>query len=513
MKGNSGYDVCIIGAGIGGLSSAGLLAKQGFKVIVLEGLDRLGGCCSNRDFNGFKPDVGAVFVLWKFIYDTFFRLMNLRIEDYIELKLIDPVYEIVLKGSDRHLIPRDPDAMAEVVRRISPADVPNFRRYSREMQKISDAQIAACGALKGDLKNMCSLSTLKKVMSNRETIAALSLIFNMATKNLGSVIDDYFRDERIRMLFLWESIYVGLAAHRTSGLFAFLANLSHEGYYYPKGGMIAIPQGLANCARKFGAEIRLHSPVKKILLKNRRAYGVELQTGEIIESKVVISNTHSRHTYLNLVGPTNLPSWAVKTVKRQPCSMPCPVFYLMLKERLNARAHMTVLLPSRRKFDDFWSQSYDKELLHRPDDGYMQAMNPTISDPELAPFGKDIVSVIYAAPYKLKYYDWDTINDEWTWELIHSLERRAFPGLTSKIESIEKVSPPMFEKELNVAEGGFVGLELTLSNLGLFRPSYKSKLIDNLYLVGQCTNPGGGVAQVLVSGILCSSVVTKTWPK
>jgi len=58
MEKQSRYDAIVIGAGIGGLTSASLLAKQGLKVVVLEALERVGGCCSNYDFGGYKPEVG-----------------------------------------------------------------------------------------------------------------------------------------------------------------------------------------------------------------------------------------------------------------------------------------------------------------------------------------------------------------------------------------------------------------------------------------------------------------------
>ncbi len=511
MNGNSRYDVIIVGAGIGGLTSASLLGKQGLKVLVLEALDRVGGCCSNYDFGGFRPEVGAVFVILKDLYNNYFELLDKRIEDYIDFKPLDPVYDIVLEGGERYLLPKDFNAMAEVVRAINPSDLDGYQRYCTDVKKIMDQQKAAFSLPMPPLKEVYRLKTALRMLFSRQMLPAMPVISRMASRTMDTVIKSYFTDARLQLIFGWENLYAALPVHRANGMFALMTYLGHEGYYYPKGGMIAIPQAMQRISEEFGVELRLNAPVKRILMKNGKASGVEMNSGEVLESKAVISNAHSRVTYLNLVGADNLPSWAVKTVRRQPCSIPAPTFYLNLKEKLNAQAHFTILLNQRRKFDDLWWEFYDRGLLYRPDDGPMMVSLPSFDDENLAPRGKDALSAIYIAPYRLKYYNWDDIAQDWAWELAYSLERRAFPGLTSKIESIESVPPTRLERTLNVPEGAFFGLEMNGPNMGPFRPHYRSRLVDNLYLTGQCTNPGGGVPLVMISGILTSSILLNDW--
>ncbi|MEN6475539.1 MAG: NAD(P)/FAD-dependent oxidoreductase [Syntrophaceae bacterium] len=510
---NSRYDAIIIGAGIGGLTSASLLAKQGLKVLVLEALGRVGGCCSNYDFGGFRPEVGAVFVIMKDLYNNYFELIDRRIEDYIDFRLLDPVYDIMLEGGERYLLPKDFDAMADVVRQINPADLDGYRRYCKDMKTIWDQQKAAISLPMPPLKDVYRFKTLMRMILNKKTLPAMPIITRMASRNMDTVIKSYFKDDRLQLIFGWENLYAALPVHRANGMFSMFTYLGHEGYYYPKGGMIAIPKAMARVCEEFGVELRLNAPVKRIVLKNGKAAGVEMNSGEVLESKVVISNAHSRVTYLNLVGANNLPSWAVKTVRRQPCSLPAPTFYLNLKEKLGARAHFTILLNQRRKFDDLWWEFYDRGLLYRADDGPMMVSVPSFDDENLAPKGKDALSAIYIAPYKLKYYNWDEIATDWAWEMAHSLERRAFPGLTSKIEAIESVPPTRLERTLNVPEGAFFGLEMNGTNMGPFRPFYRSRLVNNLYLTGQCTNPGGGVPLVMMSGIIMSSILVNDWNK
>ncbi len=505
------YDVIIVGSGVGGLTCASLLAKEGLKVLVLEALDHVGGCCSNYDFDGFRPEVGAVFVIGHFLYNQYFQLVERNLEDYLDLKLIDPIYDIVLEGGERYITPRDLDEMAEVVNRINPADLPNYRRYVTDMSAMQDYLKAVFNSKMPDIRDFLRPVSVAKMGAKKELLAALPVMAKLGMHNMDHCLRDYFSDERLRLIFGWENLYAALPAHRCNGMFTSMTYMSHDSLYYPKGGMTAIPHAMARIAEEYGAEIRLNTLVEKIIIENGKAAGVRLASGEELRARKVVSNAHSRLTYLDLVGEENIPKWAAKTVRRQPCSIPAPTFYLNTKEKVGTRAHFTVLLNQRRKFDDFWSEFYDTGLLYRPDDGPMFVSNPNFDDPDLAPEGKDSLSVIYIAPYKLKYHDWDDISETWPRELTESIERRAFPGLTGKVERMESVTPRELERTLRVAEGAFFGLELNGTNMGPFRPNYRSRLIKDLYLTGQCTNPGGGVPLVMTSGIITSAMLLNDW--
>jgi len=506
-------DVLIIGAGVGGLTCASLLAKEGLDVLVLEALDRIGGCCSNYDFGGFRPEVGAIFVIAHFMYGQYFQLVDRRLEDYLELRLIDPVYDLIIEGGERYLLPRDFDSMEEVVRRINPEDVPNYRRYNQDMKKIVDYMKAVGASRMPALRDFLKPTSLARMGAKKELLAALPVMARLGTRNMDRCIRGYFQDERLQLIFGWENLYAALPAHRCNGFFTSMTYMGHDGYYYPRGGMVSIPRAMWKIAEEYGARLRLGATVKRIMVENGKAVGVELASGERLYSRAVISNAHSRITYLELVGEELLPKWAVKTVKRQPCSIPAPTFYLNASEKVGTRSHFTVLLTRRRKFDDLWKEFYDTGLLYRPDDGPMLVSNPNFDDPDLVPEGKDALSVIYIAPYRLKYYDWDDIRMSWAQELTESLERRAFPGLTSRVERMESVTPKDLERTLRVAEGAFFGLEMNGSNMGPFRPNYRSRLIRNLYLTGQCTNPGGGVPLVMTSGIITSCLLANDWTR
>jgi len=508
------YDAIIIGAGVGGLTGASLMAKEGLKVLVLERLDRVGGCCSNYDVEGFKPEVGAVFVIGHELYYKLFELLDLRLEDYLDWDLIDPVYQVFFADGKEVALPRDIDEMGQVIKEIAPQDVDGYYRYCRDLGKVQDVITGIAQNPMPEIRNLTKLSSLAKLVNTKAAIPALPVNIKLGLNNLEKLVNSYFSDPYVQLIFGWENMYAGLPAHRCFGMFGMITYMGHMGYYYPRGGMISIPKALARIAQDFGAELRLEAEVDSIVLEGREARGVKLSNGEVLSAKAVVSNTHSRFTYFNLLKDANLPGWVRRTVRRQPCSIPAPMFYVGLSERLDSvKAHMALVAQKRDKVDNVWTDFYDRGLLYRAADGMYLVIDPSFDDPGLAPPGKQVLYVIYIGPYNLKYDNWDDIADDWAWECINYLDKRCYPGLASRVEWMDSVPPTELERRLNVAEGAFFGIEMSLPNMGPFRPNYRSRFIDRLYQSGQCTNPGLGVPGAMISGMAVASMMLNDWPK
>lgn len=180
------YDVIIMGSVVGGFTCGALLSKEGMKVLVFEQSDRIGGCCSNYNVDGFQPDVGAISVIGREMYD------------------------MVFGDGTRVLLPRDIDEMAEAVRSISPRDVDGYYRYCRDMQKIMDFYLSALSVPMPELKDAGSFSFLARKLARKEQLAALSVNLRLETRTLDKVVKEYFTDDRVQMVFGWENLYAML---------------------------------------------------------------------------------------------------------------------------------------------------------------------------------------------------------------------------------------------------------------------------------------------------------------
>lgn len=519
------YDVIIVGAGVGGLTCASFLAKEGYRVLVLERLNRVGGSCSNYEVNGFRPETGAMWLTPPDIPERLFELLDKRMEDYLELYSMDPVYQLKLGEAGDYVLPKSFDAMEEMISRISPADVANLRRFCEDANNLTNLIHSVFSNPLPDIHKFKDLSVWAEIAAKGEGFApVLQMSVRMMTNNLDKFVQKYFKDPRVQYMLGWEAYMAGVRTNRARGGFGFGAYITRECSYFVKNGMIAIPLALKSIAEEYGAEVRLCAEAERVIIENGEAKGVKIkQRGEnppateTLTARAVISNAHSRLTYQRLVGPENLPGWASRAVFRQPTSMPVPSIFLGLSEKLDSiKAHLGVAMDLKFEEGDLWSRQLmnlwtnycDRGTLYPPMEGFYFFSSGSLDDPFYAPQGKQLMTIHYMGPYKLENHDWDDIKEDWGWEVINYMDKRYFPGLADRIEWMDHATPVDFEHRLSLPEGGVYGLPLmNISSMGPFRPRHRSNLIKRLYLAGQCTNPGGSVPMVMISGMTTSSLV------
>lgn len=508
------YDAVIIGSGIGGLTSADLLAQRGRRVLVLEQSSRLGGCCASYDLDGHKFDVGAIFIFYKELYDRFFEMMGLRLEDYIDMRLLDPVYDMKFRDGSDMLLPMDAREAADEIARFAPHDREGWLAFCANMKKIWGAARALADKPFPPLERFGTVSHLARTAVNLNLLKSIPALLGVLFTNQDAVNRRYMKDPKALTVVSFENLFAGVPADRINGIFAVMSYLSHEGYWYPKGGMGAIPAALARVAEDNGARIKMNTLVTRIIIENGRAAGVELEGGEVVNAKVVLSNASAIPTYLDLVGRENLPTRFAGTVERYKLSVPAPMVYYGLKEKPEQiRCHFTVMVPPPEQLNFYWGEYYAEGLMPPIEDLPYGLICPSVTDPELAPKGKFSLGLLSAGPYHLKYGTWDDLKPAFISEAQKNIGRTLIPGFSSMVEKSDMRTPLDFERELLLPEGSIYGLEMSLPNLGPFRPSWRSPLVRDLYLAGASTNPGGGVPLVMMSGInACACIVRdKNW--
>lgn len=508
------YDAIVIGSGIGGLTTADLLSRRGKRVLILEQSDRLGGCCATYDLNGHKFDVGAIFILYKEIYERFFEMMGLRLTDYIDMKLLDPVYDMHFRDGSSVLLPMDPVESADVIASFAPGDREGWLAFCRDMQKIWDAVKALVEKPFPPLEQFGTLPHLLKTAASTNLLRAVPALLSVMLTNQDAVNRRYMKDHKALTIVSFENLFAGIPADRISGIFAVMSYLSHEGYWYPKGGMGAVPAALARIATENGAEIRMETLVTRIVIENGRAVGVELDNGETIRSEIVVSNASALPTYLDLVGRQNIPKRFAKAVENFTLSIPAPMVYFGLsKKPEQIRSHFTVMVPPPDQLNAYWDEYYGEGLIPPIEDLPHGLICPSVTDPDLAPEGKFSLGFLTASPYHLKYGTWDDLKPAFIDDTVKHLDRTLLPGVSALVEERDMRTPLDFERELLLPEGSIYGLEMSLPNLGPFRPSWRSPVIRDLYLTGASTNPGGGVPLVMISGINASACIVrdKSW--
>ncbi len=495
------YDAVVIGAGLGGLTTASLLARNGLKTLVLEQSDIIGGCCSTYEAEGYKFDVGASIVEIIQPMERFFEMMGKRREDYVELLACDPIYSFITPDGRRFSYPTDIDATTRVIESIAPEDVEGWKKFSSLGLEMIDRMMDAM--MLSPMKTLPE--ALRMVARNPEAVRFLPLLL----RTHQGVTRKYYRNPTIQSSVAFQSYFAGAPPEIGSGIFGFIALTEHMGIYYPRGGMIAIPEGIRRAGEEHGLEVRTGRKVEEILVRERTAGGVRLEDGTEITSRIVVSNVNAKVAYLKMVGPENLPGWAVKAISSYRHSMPCPMIYVGLDARPELEAHHTVVTGSIETMNEVWNNYYQRDLI--PKNAMSLVCWPSEADPSLAPQGHHVLNFLCNAPvpYAPLGDNWDRIKDRYREEAIEELERRVLPGIRGHITYLDASTPLDFERRLLSPQGSIYGLFSDMTSLALFRPHARSRAIRNLYLTGSSTHLGGGVPTTIASGIITSGYILR----
>jgi phytoene desaturase len=491
------YDAIVIGAGLGGLSSAALLQNKGLRTLVCENTDQVGGCCSSVDIEGYRFDIGASIVELSFVIDELFKSMGKKTSDYIDFMPIDPIYGFVTEDGDKFTYPVDPDATRDVIAGFSPQDAANWDRF----QKVgSEAINKAFGQVM--TKPMYSFKDMLGVLKANPLMAKY---LPYMIKNFEMVLTSFFDDEKVRSSMSLQSYFLGLPPALCPGYVTFLAYAEHEGIFYPRGGMIGIPRGIANAFEEMGGEIKLNTRVKRVLTEGKRVIGVELADGTRITAKIVVSDINAKTLYLDLIGRENLPGWASTAMRTFPVSIPAPMIMLGLDTTPDLPGHHTFCYTNLKEMNRIWFEDYVNGKI--PSGGFMLISWPSHADPSMAPEGHHCLNMVTFAPYNLAEGNWDSIKEQYLEDTLDMMERLFHLDIRDNITVSKVITPFDLERQLLHPQGAVYGLQNDFFSTAMFRPRMRSRLFKGLYLAGASVHLGGGVPTTIGSGVAVGSLV------
>ncbi|MBN2284787.1 MAG: NAD(P)/FAD-dependent oxidoreductase [Deltaproteobacteria bacterium] len=495
------YDVVVIGAGCGGMSVAAQLAHQGRKTLVIEQSGIVGGCCSTFEKGGYRFDLGASLIEDPEVINWCFERLGTTLYQEVDLVSCDPVYDVILKDGTKIRYPISSEESAKNIGKVSPGDVKGWHEYAEYMQGFLDA------ALDGFFT--APANTTGDVIELFRKTPRLLKYGSLFISSYQDVIERFFKDPRIRESVAFQSFYGGLPPDTCPGYIAMVPWSEHAGIFYSKGGMIGIPNALRRCGEKAGMEMMLKQRVKRVIVRDRRAMGVELDDGTEITADVVVSDINSKLLYLEMIGEEHLPWLARVGIKSYEYSMATPMMYLGVDYTPPLDGHHTLVTRPVEELNDFWWNTYKQDRY--PEEHFGIISWPSHSDPGLA--DKDghhvIVLTLEPAPYRLKGSSWDAYKPALTEQLITYMSERYIPGLADHVQVAELSTPVDFERRLLSPEGAIYALRQDLTCGVTFRPAARSKSIKGLYLVGASTHPGGGVPTTIASGMIAADLIRK----
>jgi phytoene desaturase len=493
----------VVGAGLAGLSAALHLIGAGRKVTVLERAEHPGGRAGRVDLDGpagrYQVDTGPTVLTMPDLVESTLAAVGEKLGDRLELVQLDPAYQARFADGSTIGVHTDPDRMeTEIAERIGPADAAGYRRLRRWLTALYQAQINTF--IGANLDSPLSLLT--------PDLARLAALGGFG--RLGPRVGRFVKDERLRRLFSFQSLYAGVAPDRALAAYGVIAYMDTvAGVYFPRGGMRALPTALADAATAAGGTIQYRSRVTGLARRGGRAVGVRYldPAGEpaLLAADAVVLTADLPAAYQLLGRAPRRPlavRWAPSAVVLH-AGGPAPD-----SPAGNGLAHHTL------SFGAAWSHTF-RQILHRGElmsDPSLLLTRPTATDPTLAPPGHQLYYLLAPCPNTERaQLDWDRIGPAYAEELRGVLAQRGIPELSSPMQVSRLVTPADWARD-GLAAGTPFSAAHTFAQTGPFRPANLVRGWSNVVLAGCGTTPGVGVPPVLISGRLAALRITAAQP-
>jgi phytoene dehydrogenase-like protein len=504
------YDAIVIGGGHNGLTSAAYLARAGWSVLVLERRHVLGGAAVTEEvFPGFRFSVCSYVV------------SLLRPEIIRELSL--PQHGLEILPLDGTFTPLEDNYLWRVndhgrtmreLRRFSAPDAEAYEEYGQlmvDMARFIKPVLSIVPPDPGKVNPFEWLGVAGLAARFRELPEQHQATFvQLMTMSAADFLDQWFETDPLKATMSASGVigtYLGIRSPGTAYvlLHHYMGEIdgAFRAWGIPRGGTGAVSEAIAAAARTAGAEIRTEAPVGRILVRDGRASGVVLDSGEEITARAVLSSVDVWGTFFGLLESSDLDPQFADELRRYKFRGSSGKVNLAL----DALPDFTCLpgpgehLRGAISFSpsvDYMERAYDDakygRFSRRP---YIDMIIPTLVDPSMAPPGKHVMSCfVQYAPYHLAEGNWDDQRDAFGDAVIDTIAERA-PNIRDIILHRQVLTPLDLERTFGLSEGNIFHGELSLEQLFFNRPvpgwaRYRTP-IDDLWLNGSATHPGGGL--------------------
>ncbi len=480
--------VIIIGAGIGGLATANLLAKAGYDVAVYEKNASPGGRAGVLKKNGFTFDTGPSWYLMPDVFTHYFSLFGKSVNRELKLQQLTPAYKVFFENDPPLTITSDSEKDAETFEAIEPGAGKKLKHYVQKGDAIYRL------SMKHFLyTNFSSLRdfTRQEVLRRSHTMVRLAIM------PIDKYVRRYVTDQRLRQILEYPMVFLGASPFSAPALYSLMSALDfREGVFYPLGGLYTIIERLVAIGNSLGVTYHYHSPVAQIVVDEGKARGIILEDGTKLTADIVISNADLHFTETKLLSDKDR-SYPAQYWDKREAGPSALLMYLGVKGSLPELEHHNLF------FADDWKQNFDSIFTNKklPWPASVYVCKPSATDPSVAPKGHENVFVLVPLPsgVKITRDKLPKIADKYLGLIA---DKFSIPDLKKRLVVKELFGPNDFTETYNAWQGTALGPSHILRQSAFFRSSNKSRKVQNLYYVGGSTIPGIGLPMCLIGAEL-----------
>jgi phytoene desaturase len=482
----------VIGSGFGGIAAALRLRAKGHDVTLIEKHQDLGGRARVFKRNGFTFDGGPTVITAPYLINELFELFKKNPKDYIELSPLKIWYQFIFEDRSKFNYSGNENEMKAQIGELSQEDVQGYEKLVNFTKKIFDKGFTELADVPFD----------KPFVMMQQLPALLKL---KSYKSVYSLVSSYIKNEKLRRMLSMHPLLVGGNPFTTTSIYGLILYLEKKwGIHYSMGGTGNIIKGFEKLMNEVGIKVIKGNEVKKIISKNTKITGVQLNNDNTINADIVICNADPPAVYEKLLDGNNNNSFLFNwKKKRMEYSMGLFVYYFGTKKIYENVEHHTIKFGN--KYKEHLDDIFDKKKLNEDISYYLH--RPSATDKSMAPEGNDCFYVLVPVPNNQSGIDWNTEGEKMKSLIINKMEKDLMPNLKENIVEDFYLTPDYFEKDLNTKFGSGFSIQPKFTQSAYFRFHNKSEIYDGLYFVGAGTHPGAGVPGVLSSAKVLDKIL------
>lgn len=478
--------IVIIGAGLGGLSTALRLSKNpNYKITILEKHSTPGGRLNILEKDGFTFDLGPSFMSMTYEFDNLFK--DAGISNPLDMRELDPIYQVFFDGRKEPL-----KIFKDLVKLEN-----EFKDIEPNLAKKLDEYLNRAGKFFHDTELQIVQSNYKGMLDyfykmSKVPFKHIPYLF----RTMWAELDKNFSSEEVKIIFSLVAFFLGSTPFHTPSIYSLLSytEMRHNGYWSIHGGMYSIIKSIVAVLKERGVEFNFNTEIQSIGTNNGKLYEVIDNSGKRWNADIFISNSDAASFRGKVL---KRKAFIEKKLDKMHWTLSPFTIYLGVKGKIPGLLHHNYFLGSN--FKDYADTIFTSSVSPKKPYYYVNAASK--SDESCAPDGCENLFILCPVPdlrYKNNWDDAEKLSEN----IIDDISRRTNFNLKENIISKTIKTPIDWERMFNLYKGSGLGLAHDLNQVGAFRPKNKDEQFANLYYVGASTTPGTGLPMVVISSKL-----------